>query len=128
MRSKGYSSRSLHLCVCLSATILALHATRWLMSDTNSFSATRSLLAARRAEGASNCVEWHLNLNGRDTSLIWTYSPMGWWIGVAVTSPTCRPARRSCRGFETRTHAGGLRWGEKSVCTACVWALVCTQL
>ena len=49
-------------------------------------------------------------------------------VGVAVTSPTCRPARRSCRGFESRTHAGGLRWGEKSVCTACVWALVCTQL
>ena len=40
-------------------------------------------------------------------------------ICVAVTSPTCRPARRSCRGFESRTHAGG-PWGEKSVCTACV--------
>ena len=47
------------------------------MSDTNSFSATRSLLAARMAEGASNCVERHLNLNGRDTSLIWTYSQVG---------------------------------------------------
>ena len=30
------------LCVCLSATILALQATRQLMSDTNSFSATRA--------------------------------------------------------------------------------------
>ena len=35
MRSEGYSSRS----VCLSATILALQATRRVMSDTNSFSA-----------------------------------------------------------------------------------------
>ena len=41
------------------------------------FSISRSLLAARRAEGASNCVERHLNLNGRDTSLIWTYSQVG---------------------------------------------------
>ena len=38
---------------------------------------TWSLWAARRAEGASNCVERHLNLNGRDTSLIWTYSQVG---------------------------------------------------
>ena len=53
---------------------------------------------------------------------------MGWWIGVAVTSLTCHPARWNCRGFESRTHAGGLRCGEKSLCTACVWALVCTQL
>ena len=30
------------LCVCLSTTILALQATRWLMSDTISFSATRA--------------------------------------------------------------------------------------
>ena len=30
-----------------------------------------------RREGASNCVERHLNLNGRDTSLIWTYSQVG---------------------------------------------------
>ena len=30
------------LCVCVSATILALQATRRLMSDTNSFSATRA--------------------------------------------------------------------------------------
>ena len=32
----------LGLCVCLSATILALQATRRLMSDTNSFSAIRA--------------------------------------------------------------------------------------
>ena len=41
MRSECYSSRSVRLFVCLfvclSATILALHATRRLMSDTNSF-------------------------------------------------------------------------------------------
>ena len=30
------------LCVCVSTTILALQATRRLMSDTNSFSATRA--------------------------------------------------------------------------------------
>ena len=30
-----------------------------------------------RSKGASNCVERHLNLNGRDTSLIWTYSQVG---------------------------------------------------
>ena len=49
-RSEGYSSRSVCLCVsvcvcvsvCLSTTILALQATRRLMSDTNSFSATRA--------------------------------------------------------------------------------------
>ena len=43
MRSEGYSSRSVCLCVCVcvSTTILALQATRRLMSDTNSFSATR---------------------------------------------------------------------------------------
>ena len=34
-------------------------------------------LQTHRAEGASNCVERHLNLNGRDTSLIWTYSQVG---------------------------------------------------
>ena len=28
-------------------------------------------------EGASNCVERHLNLNGCDTSLLWTYSQVG---------------------------------------------------
>ena len=32
----------LGLCVCVSTTILALQATRRLMSDTNSFSATRA--------------------------------------------------------------------------------------
>ena len=37
-----YSSRSVSVFVCLSATILALHATRRLMIDTNSFSATRA--------------------------------------------------------------------------------------
>ena len=47
MHSEGYSSRSVCLCVCvsrvcLSTTILALQATRRLMSDTNSFSATRA--------------------------------------------------------------------------------------
>ena len=31
-------------------------------------------MSCRRAEGASNR---HLNLNGRDTSLIWTYSQVG---------------------------------------------------
>ena len=45
MRSEGYSSRSvcLFVClfVCLSATILTLQATMRLMSDTNSFSATK---------------------------------------------------------------------------------------
>ena len=41
MRSEGYSSRSVCLFVCLSATILALQAMRRLMSDTNSFSATK---------------------------------------------------------------------------------------
>ena len=40
MRSEGYGSRSVS--VCLSPTILALQATRRLMSDTNSFSATRA--------------------------------------------------------------------------------------
>ena len=38
MRSEGYGSRSVS--VCLSTTILALQATRPLMSDTNSFSGT----------------------------------------------------------------------------------------
>ena len=33
---------SVCLSVCLSTTILALQATRWLMSDTNGFSATRA--------------------------------------------------------------------------------------
>ena len=28
-------------------------------------------------EGESNCVEWHLNLNDFDTSLLWTYSQVG---------------------------------------------------
>ena len=28
-------------------------------------------------EGASNCVERHLNLNDCDTSLLWTYSHVG---------------------------------------------------
>ena len=28
-------------------------------------------------EGASNCVERHLNLNDCDTSLLWTYSQVG---------------------------------------------------
>ena len=46
MRSEGYNSCSvcLSVClfVCLSMTILALQATRRLMSDTNSFSATRA--------------------------------------------------------------------------------------
>ena len=42
MRSEGYSSRSVCLSVCVSATILALQATRRLMSDTSSFSATRA--------------------------------------------------------------------------------------
>ena len=28
-------------------------------------------------EGASNCVERHLNLNNCDTSLLWTYSQVG---------------------------------------------------
>ena len=42
MRSEGYSSRSVYLSFCLSTTILALQATRRLMSDTNSFSATRA--------------------------------------------------------------------------------------
>ena len=28
-------------------------------------------------EGASNCVERHLNLNDYDTSLLWTYSQVG---------------------------------------------------
>ena len=42
MRSEGYSSRSVCLSVYLSTTILALQATRRLMSDTNSFSATRA--------------------------------------------------------------------------------------
>ena len=39
MRCEGYSSLSVCLFVCLSTTILALQATRRLMSDTNSFSA-----------------------------------------------------------------------------------------
>ena len=46
MRSEGYCSRSVPvsvcLCVCVSTTILALQATRRLISDTNSFSATRA--------------------------------------------------------------------------------------
>ena len=44
------------------------------------------------------------------------------WIGIVVASPTCHPARRSCYGFDSRTHAaaGGLQWGDKSVCAACV--------
>ena len=40
MRSEGYSSRS--VCVCVCATILGLQATRRLMGDTNSFSATKA--------------------------------------------------------------------------------------
>ena len=40
MRSEGYYTWS--VCVCLSTTILALQATRRLMSNTNSFSATRA--------------------------------------------------------------------------------------
>ena len=44
-----------------------------------------------------------------------------WWIGVAVTSPTCRPARRSFRGFESRTQAGGLRYAVRG--KVCVYGL-----
>ena len=40
--AEGYSSWSVCLSVCLSTTILALQATKRLMSDTNSFSATRA--------------------------------------------------------------------------------------
>ena len=47
----------------------------------------------------------------------WCGGVVGWWIAVVVSSPTCHPARWSCRGFESRTHVGSLRWGEKSVCT-----------
>ena len=32
------------------------------------------------------------------------------------------------RGFESPTHVSGLRWEEKSVCTACVWGLVLINL
>ena len=42
MRSEGYSSLSVCLSVCLSMTILAPRATRRLISDTNSFSATKA--------------------------------------------------------------------------------------
>ena len=40
MRSEGYGSVCLSVAVCLSTTILALQATRRLMSDTNSVSGT----------------------------------------------------------------------------------------
>ena len=44
MHSEGYSTWSvcLSVCVCVSTTILGLQATGWLMSDTNSFGATRA--------------------------------------------------------------------------------------
>ena len=47
---------------------------------------------------------------------------------AAVTVLTRHLARQSCRRFKSWTLTGGFRWGERSVCTACVWALVCTQL
>ena len=43
MHSEGYSTRSVCLSACLSMTILALQATRRLMSGTNSFSATKGM-------------------------------------------------------------------------------------
>ena len=42
MSSEGYGSRSVCLFVCLSTTTLGPMATRWLMIDTNIFSATRA--------------------------------------------------------------------------------------
>ena len=57
MRSEGYSSRSVCLFVCLSTTILALRATRRLMSDTNRFSATRAgKLMCRHADMSAKCA------------------------------------------------------------------------
>ena len=42
MRNEGYGSCFVCVSVCLLPTILALQAMRWLMSDINSFSATRA--------------------------------------------------------------------------------------
>ena len=58
MRSEGYSSRSVCLSVCLSASILTLQATRRLMSDTSSFSATRA--------GKNNVAIFLKRLRSRD--------------------------------------------------------------
>ena len=49
-----------------------------------------------RVEGASNCVERHLNLNGRDTSLIWTYSQVGRRCCFHSQSATLGAARSRC--------------------------------
>ena len=54
MRSEGYGSRSVCLCVCVSPLILALQAPNLLMNDNNGFSATsvRKVMWRFRYKGA----------------------------------------------------------------------------
>ena len=62
MRSEGYGTWSVRLCVCLSTLILDLQATRRFTSGTNGISATRArkimwrILLKRPRLGARN---WH---------------------------------------------------------------------
>ena len=64
-----------------------------------------------------SCLGWDMymycmriaNALRRGLALLCLSFNRGWWIGVAVISKTRHPARRSCRGFESRTHAGGLQ-------------------
>ena len=54
-------------------------------------------------EGASNCVERHLNLNDCDTSLLWTYSQVG--------HKCCFHSQRiTPRAVRKRTYVYILRW------------------
>ena len=54
-------------------------------------------------EGASNCVERHLNLNDCDTSLLWTYSQVGHKCCFHSQRITPRAARK-------RTYVYIRRW------------------
>ena len=60
MRSEGHSSRSVCLSVCLSV---------YDYSRTTGYEAAYERYQELMKEGASNCVERHLNLNDCDTSL-----------------------------------------------------------
>ena len=61
-------------------------------------------------EGASNCVERHLNLNDYDTSLLWTYSQVGHKCFIANA---LRRTPRVCvipRAVRKRTYVYIRRW------------------
>ena len=63
-------------------------------------------------EGASNCVERHLNLNDCDTSLLWTYSLLKWGISVVFIA-NARRTPRVCvipRAVRKHTYVYIRRW------------------